>query len=100
MTLGLFGARGARPELGGLLLAHHEHRGGPVTDLGRVACCHDAVLLERRAEIAETLNRRGGPETLIGVEGGDHAICLDLDRDDLCLSPKTIENQITKKTKA
>jgi hypothetical protein len=56
---------GGEAELLGLLLAHHEHGGGAVGDLRRVAGGDLAVGLERRLQVGERLDGGAGADALV-----------------------------------
>ena len=72
------------PELLGLGLAHHDHRGGAVGDLRGRAGGDGAVLAERGAQLGQRLGGGVAADALVLRDDERVALALrDLDRDDL-----------------
>ena len=69
-------AERGEPELVGLGLGHDDDRRAAVGDLGGVAGGDGAVLVERRAQLAQRLGGRLGPHALVGVDHQRVALAL------------------------
>ena len=67
------------------VLGRDDHRSARVVDAGSVARGDGAVLLERRAELGQTLEGGVGAAVLVGVKNDGLLLLLDLYRNDLVL---------------
>ncbi len=68
--------QGPDAQLAGFFAAHHHQRGSAVGDAGRVAGGHDAIGLERRAELGEGFRRRITPRALVHVKENGRLLAL------------------------
>jgi hypothetical protein len=78
---------GRQAELLGLSVAHYEHRGGAVGDLGGIPSRNLAAFLERRLEGGESLQGGAASDAVVGVDGS----VLGRHRNDLVLEGTAVD---------